>query len=314
MPSPRSAIAAVTVEAVDPISPTFVRITFGGPELADLGTDGPVYDQRIKLIFPPASGPLPRLEASDDWYDQWLRIPESERGAMRTYSIRDVHGEGTDRLVVDFVLHLEPGATGPASSWASRAAPGDQVIVIGPRRGVGWGGIEFAPGDASRILLAGDETAVPAMTRILADLPATTVGHAFLEVPHAYDVLCVPAPDGFAVRWLPRGRAAVGTQLIPALLAHLESATAPVVVDHRPGLDRGAPAGGGEDTVWETPTYSGSGEALTTGDGITGLYAWVAGESGMVTTIRRCLVNDAGVARGQVAFMGYWRAGVAMRG
>jgi NADPH-dependent ferric siderophore reductase len=143
------------------------------------------------------------------------------------------------------------------------------------------------------------------MTRILADLPAHTVGPAFREVPHAYDVLNVPAPDGFALRWLPRGREAAGTRLIPAVLAHLESATAPAdaVADD-----------GGPDTVWETPTYSGLGEELVTGDGIAGLYAWIAGESGMVTTIRRCLVNEAGVARGQVAFMGYWRAGVAMRG
>ena len=43
------------------------------------------------------------------------------------------------------------------------------------------------------------------------------------------------------------------------------------------------------------------------------LYAWIAGESGVVTGLRRVLVKDLGVDRRQVAFMGYWRRGVAMR-
>ncbi|MEA5119320.1 MAG: SIP domain-containing protein, partial [Propionicimonas sp.] len=46
-------------------------------------------------------------------------------------------------------------------------------------------------------------------------------------------------------------------------------------------------------------------------DGRPGLYAWIAGESGVVTTLRRHLVRDLGLARSQVAFMGYWRIGRA---
>jgi NADPH-dependent ferric siderophore reductase len=44
-----------------------------------------------------------------------------------------------------------------------------------------------------------------------------------------------------------------------------------------------------------------------------GLYAWIAGESAMVTALRRHLVRDLGVDRRQVAFMGYWRVGVSMK-
>ncbi len=43
-------------------------------------------------------------------------------------------------------------------------------------------------------------------------------------------------------------------------------------------------------------------------------YFWIAGESGVVTTLRRHLVKDLGIDRKRVAFMGYWRRGVAMRG
>jgi NADPH-dependent ferric siderophore reductase len=33
----------------------------------------------------------------------------------------------------------------------------------------------------------------------------------------------------------------------------------------------------------------------------------------MVTTLRRALVHELAVERARVAFMGYWRQGVAMR-
>ena len=66
--------------------------------------------------------------------------------------------------------------------------------------------------------------------------------------------------------------------------------------------------------LWETPYYSSSGEevpgAIT---GVGGTYAWIAGESKVVTGLRRHLVNELGFDRSQVAFMGYWRRGVAMK-
>jgi NADPH-dependent ferric siderophore reductase len=46
---------------------------------------------------------------------------------------------------------------------------------------------------------------------------------------------------------------------------------------------------------------------------VAGLYAWIAGEAGVVTSLRRLLVGELEMDRRQVAFMGYWRRGVAMR-
>jgi NADPH-dependent ferric siderophore reductase len=51
----------------------------------------------------------------------------------------------------------------------------------------------------------------------------------------------------------------------------------------------------------------------TVGHDLDGLYAWIAGESKVVTGLRRLLVKELGMDRRQVAFMGYWRRGVAMR-
>jgi NADPH-dependent ferric siderophore reductase len=302
-------LTEVTVTRVDRISPSFVRVELASPELADFGVDGPLLDQRIKLVFPNASGgPVSFAGADESWFATWLEIPEDERGHMRTYSVRDVVGTGTDtRVVVDLVLHLAAGATGPGSAWAATARPGDRLVLLGPRRGEPFGGIEFDPGTARSLLLAADETGVPAVCRILADLPLTAEGAAFLEVPTAGDTFAVPAPPRFRVVWLPREDAEHGEPLVEAVRRHVGLAPTASLVEETVV----------DPELWETPTYSSSGEDLagpvTVGHDVAGLYAWIAGESRVVTTLRRCLVNELEMDRRQVAFMGYWRRGVAMR-
>ena len=301
----------VEVVRVDRLSPSFVRVELGGACLAEFGVDGPLYDQRIKLVFPGVpGGPPPSFAGADEsWFDTWLQRPEAERGHMRTYTVRALRGEGADaRLVVDIVVHADDhGAVGPGCDWAARATVGDRVVLMGPRRGQLYGGIEFDPGTAKRLLLVGDETAVPAICATLGHLPWNATGAAFLEVPTAADIQTVQHPEGVEVVWLPREGAPHGSLLQPAVLAHLGVGAGPVPEPEDVDPD-----------LWETPSYSSSGEEVETGQTLVGhdledLYAWIAGESGLVTALRRVLVKDLGVDRRQVAFMGYWRKGVAMR-
>jgi len=307
MPDTPFAVARARVDRVERVSPTFARVTFAGAELDGIGGPGPVLDQRIKIAFPPPGGAVPRLASGDDWWSAWLAVPEEERGSMRTYSIRELRiGPDGTRIVVDFVLHLAAGASGPASRWAEAAAPGDEVLLVGPRRGRrDAGGVEFDPGDAGTILLAGDETAAPAIARILEDAGPGLRGAAFIEVPHDADALDVDAPDEIEVRWLPRGGAAHGAALIPAVLAHLGDGG---VAAAATGTAAGEPEG--DELVWDTPPPDALLDDTAAGD----RYVWIAGESGVVTTLRRRLVTDLGLPRRRVAFMGYWRLGVAMRG
>lgn len=309
---PAYILARAEVRRVERVSPNFVRVTFGGADLDDFGTPGGVFDARIKLIFPPASGILPPLgRDTPDWWASFLAVPEDERGTMRTYSIRDLRVDpvsGDTEVDIDFVLHLAPGLTGPASRWASAAAAGQELILIGPRRGmIAGGGTEYRPGDAPSVVLVGDETAAPAIARILEDAPRDLRGTAFIEVPSAADELTIDAPAGVEVRWLARDAdQAHGLQVIPAVLAHFGDADASdeIAVNDIES----------DDLLWETPAYSGLGEEIAASDAPGDRYFWIAGESGVVTTLRRHLVKDLGIDRGQVAFMGYWRRGVAMRG
>jgi len=307
---PTYVLALTEVRAVERVSPSFARITFGGADLDEFGTPGDTFDSRIKLIFPPQPDAVPPIDRdSDDWWGSYLAVPEEQRGSMRTYSVRELNvtDAGTE-LVVDFVLHLQPGLTGPASSWADAAQVGRPMFIVGPRRGVPareHGGAEFAPGDARSVLLAGDETAAPAIARILEDAPRDLRGTAYIEVPAEGDVLEIDAPAGVEVTWLPRAEgAAHGASLIPTVLSHLGDAHTHVDVRD---VDT-------EELVWETPVYSSLGEQIAAAHAPADRYFWIAGESGVVTTLRRHLVKDLGVDRAQVAFMGYWRRGVAMRG
>lgn len=297
----------VEVARVDRLSPSYARFELASPALAELGTDGPWFDQRIKLVFPHEDGPVPSFEGADDsWWDTWLGRPVEERGHMRTYTVRDVVGSGADtRLVVDIVLHddHDGGAAGPGSSWASRAAVGDRLVLMAPRRGHAYGGIEFVPGNARRVLLVGDETAVPAIAGILRDLPADASGTAVLEVPLTEDVQDLTAPPGVEVRWLPRDGRPLGSLVHQAALDTLGAAPVEIEVSD----DEVDP------DLWETPTYSSSGEAVVAEPAAhDDLYVWIAGESKVVTGLRRVLVNELGLDRRQVAFMGYWRVGVSM--
>ncbi|MEJ4099627.1 siderophore-interacting protein [Corynebacterium mastitidis] len=309
------AVARARVLRAHRLSPHFVRVVLGGPGLAHLGNSGnPIYDQRIKLVFPRPPHGLPPLPDSPEWYRAWLALPRELRGDMRTYSIRALRqgtapdGAEATELTVDFALHLTPGSSGPAAKWAHGARPGQEILVVGPRRGVDRGsGIAFAPGRARAITLAGDETAAPAIARILEDLsrhrPAATA-RAYIEVPSAADRLLIAHAPTASVDWLPREGAPRGSLLDAALRAH-------VATRDRDTAHGGAPlppprlTGDAARLVWEVPEASPQ-EAQAEP------YYWVAGESGMVRGLRRYLVREAGVPRSRVAFMGYWRHGVAM--
>lgn len=227
---------------------------------------------------------------------------------MRTYTIRDVRGSGVDTIiVVDIVLHLVGDQVGPGSTWAADAALGDRLVMLAPRAGFPFGGIEFTPAPGADLLMVADETAVPAVCTVLEQLPSSATGAVFMEVPTAADVQEVNGPAGVSVTWLAREDAPLGQRLHDEVVAHLgiPGATVEVAPDEV------------DPDLWETPFYSSSGEeiaaARAVGHEFDGLYAWIAGESKVVTGLRRHLVNELHIDRSQVAFMGYWRRGVAMK-
>ncbi|MEV4201231.1 siderophore-interacting protein [Micromonospora globbae] len=287
-------VFAVEVRAVRRLSPSFVRVTFTGPDLDRFADNG--YDQRIKLALPLPGQQGVRLPEGPDWYRRWRALPDHMRHPIRTYTVRAVRPHLAE-VDVDLVLH---GDGGPASRWAHAARPGDEIAILGPdsRYTGDHGGIEFRPPSTGRLLLAGDETAAPAIGAILERLPLDAAGRALIEVPTAEDALPLVAPPGVEVTWLARGAGGYGSRLVPAVVAaaaDLVEGPAPAAAGPVADVDVDA------EILWEVPDPVPAAP----------VYAWLAGEAGVIRTLRRHLVGERGLDRRTVAFMGYWRLGRA---
>lgn len=295
MPSPYR-LFAVTVGGVRRLSPTFLRITLTGPELQEFVDNG--ADQRIKVVIPMAGCGLDHLPYdADDWFGAWQALPERRRNPLRTYTVRDVRFDGGHpEIDVDFALHPGAVVVGPATSWATSARVGEKVVIVGPRQS-SVGGRAWRPAlPLGRVLLAGDETAVPAISRILAELPRDAAGEVLLEVPAAADELALPAPADVRVSWLARGPRTHGSLLVDATLQAASELSGIHPSGAEPPVEVGDP---GDETLWDVP------EETTSGP----VQIWVAAEHAVALRLRRSL--SSGRPRGSYAFMGYWRHGHA---
>jgi len=164
------------------LTPRMVRVTFAGDGLAAFAWNGPAA--HIKLIF--SGEELPAAAGSQE---------TAARPVMRTYTPRRFDA-GARELDVDMVIHGE----GPASAWASRASVGERLTIAGPGRNY------QVDGAADWYLLAGDDTAIPAISTILEVLPPKLRALVLLEVVDASEEQALDARGAATqVRWLHRG-------------------------------------------------------------------------------------------------------------
>lgn len=145
----------VQLLAREVISPGFVRLTLGGPDLHGFTSAG--FDDHVKLILPQAGLEKPNLPTMVDGRPHI----DGERPTMRDYT--PLHFDAAaNTLRMDVATH----GTGPAAQWAQSAPIGQWLGLAGPR------GSMVLPADLSWHWLLGDETAMPAIERRLAELPA----------------------------------------------------------------------------------------------------------------------------------------------
>ena len=138
-------------------SPGFVRLTLGGPDLQDFTSAG--FDDHVKLILPQAGRAMPALPVLLDGRPAF--VEEGERPTLRDYTpLR--YDAAQQTLTLDFALH----DAGPATAWALNAPQGQWAGLAGPR------GSLVISSQLSWHWLFGDETAMPAIERRLAELPA----------------------------------------------------------------------------------------------------------------------------------------------
>lgn len=156
----------LTVVSAESITPNMRRITLTGESLEDFISAS--FDDHIKLFFP----------------------TEGDSPEMRDYTPR-AFSNAERRLVIEFAQHGD----GPAAAWSAAAQPGDTLTIGGPR------GSFIIPTDYDWHLLAGDETALPAIARRLEELPAGTRAIVLLQVAEA-DRRTLASQADVELRWV----------------------------------------------------------------------------------------------------------------
>ncbi|MEU4835543.1 siderophore-interacting protein [Streptosporangium sp. NPDC023615] len=248
------------VARAEDITPRYRRIVLVGDDLADGFPIARFAPDHVRVFFPhPDTGELvaPREQPDGSW--------PNEGGTgdpiHRDYTVRAWDPEARE-LSLDFVLH----GHGFASRWASRAEAGDPLVVNGPSSN--W----LLPENYPHYLALGDETALPAIARIIAEAPAEAHVTAMIEIPDAGEEQKLTGEAEIDLRWIHRDSAPVGEGHLSAL----ETAV----------------------RAWRPPAEAGT------------LFAFAAGETESVKPIRRYLRNELGLTKDQVVVDGYWRRGV----
>lgn len=327
----------VTVSGVRRLSEHFVRVSLTGRSLHHAAAPisdgtGQVFDAYIKLLVPPAhaSGPT-MIELDETWRQRWMAQPVEERGYMRTYTVQNsrlVPAVGVDEtpllgmfpaaaadltvlerqlppgvqpeIDIDFVLHEDgAGQLGPGAAWAAKAQVGEPISFLAPLRGSGlWS--SWNPDPSHNLILLADETAAPATLSILRTLPEHASGTVLCEVPTQGDNLAVleevqraavRLPE-LTIKFLPRGTDHErGEQLVHGLRSLFSVPDTETY--HYTEL------AGSDEIVWGLAAENAE------------TYVFIAGESSVIKTLRRICVNEAGIAKENISFMGYWKCGQA---
>jgi NADPH-dependent ferric siderophore reductase len=188
---------------VEQLTPHMVRVVVGGEALTRIEA-GQFTDHYIKVLFPP-----PGVVYPEPFDQATIRetLPRDQWPCTRTYTVRKWLPEAGE-MWVDFVVHGDEGIAGP---WAARARPGDPFRFMGPGGG-------YAPSaDAGWHLLAGDESAIPAIAAALERMPEGATVRAFIEVAGPDDEQKIETDA--EIIWLHRGDRPVGELLVPAVRA-----------------------------------------------------------------------------------------------
>jgi NADPH-dependent ferric siderophore reductase len=186
-------LQAFVVVGTQQLTPHIVRVVLGSSDFSTFVPSN-FTDSYVKLVFVADDvdvAGLPQPLTLDSFAD----LPPEKQPSVRTMTVRHVDVDAR-HIVVDVVVHGEHGVAGP---WAAAARPGQPMYLMGP------GGAYTPDPAADWHLLAGDESALPAIAAALEALPPTAVGKAFIEVAGPEDEIPLTAPESVQVNWVYRG-------------------------------------------------------------------------------------------------------------
>ncbi|UTT61614.1 siderophore-interacting protein [Microcella humidisoli] len=118
---------------------------------------------------------------------------EAVEGEPRTETVVD-HSVDDGWIDLDVLVHGEPGAElGVIGAWAAQAPLGSPAVMAGPKGSV------VLSGAPEEVVLAGDDSALPAVRRYLRMLGPSITGHLLLETRFDLASLGIEPPGGLRV-------------------------------------------------------------------------------------------------------------------
>lgn len=182
-------IHEITVVSAEDVTPQMRRVKFASADVTPFVKG----DMHIRLLVPPKDRAPVWPGLREDGRTAWPT--GADELLVRIYTIRFVDIERGE-LWIDFLQHPAPGVPTPGADFARDAQPGDRAALLGP------GGGDLPPAD--RILFIGDESALPAIARMVAEVPATTQMSAIIEIKDMAEEQALPTAGTLDIRWLHR--------------------------------------------------------------------------------------------------------------
>lgn len=194
------------VAAVHDVTPGMRRVRLVGEQLGafsagDLSVPAfrtPAFDDHVKVLLPSPGHDRPVLPVQEDGRLDWT-----------AGGVRAIHRDYTPRcfdpvaghLDLDFAHH----PTGHASTWVETLAPGDPAWIVGPTHSA------TMPEGVDWLLVVGDETALPAIGRLLEELSPDYRAQVFVEVADSTHEQDLATSDRVELTWLHRDGATPGS-------------------------------------------------------------------------------------------------------
>lgn len=176
----------LSVMHTEELSPRLRRIVLGGPELEGFATPAPAAS--VRLLLPPSGSDTIVLPT---WTGNQFELPDGSRAPIRTMTPRR-HDAAQRELTIDVALHDQ----GAVSDWARSAEPGIVTAISGPARG-------YEPDPATlSLVLAGDETALPAISQLFEVLPRHIRLTASIELADPSAEIALPDRPDAEATWL----------------------------------------------------------------------------------------------------------------
>ena len=244
---------------VERLSPSLIRVVLkveDGERLVPSGHP----DEWVRLALKPdAQTPVTLPVKMEN--GKWGRPDGSQHCPNRPYTIRRWN-PATCEITIDIVVHED----GVAASWAMNAKIGDVVGICNPE------GRFWIPKGSQWLLMLTDITGIPAVGRVLEELPAGFRAIVHVEVPSEDDRQVIATKADALVTW----HACHG--LKPERPGYTEL----------PRIAR---------TITELPEGSG--------------YIYIAGEARAVSDCRKHFRDVLGFDKNRIDAIGYWIEGQA---